>query len=199
MLLYEPLLWLVVESGPRGGLQLVFNRNGVADKSSLANTPGNTLGCHLLLAKVGVSGPETPNTWTYKILGVIVRSPFIVWAPSRYGRVAILWFRQFLCHRDPPTPHVTFSQIGSYTVYTYRRWAGCHRDPPPPPMWPKVTQLPHMWSLAKLGHIQCTHMGGGLDVTGTPLPPPPTVGLQRPYGQYTVYTYGRWAGYDIWY
>ncbi len=71
--------------------------------------------------------------------------------------MAILWFRQFLCHGPPPPPHVTksdpvtpyvtFSQIGSYIVYTYGRWAGCHR------------------------------------------PPPPTEGLQRPYGQYTVYTH----------
>ncbi len=29
---------------------------------------------------------------------VIVRSPFMVWAPSSYGRAAILWFRQFLHH-----------------------------------------------------------------------------------------------------
>ena len=45
-------------------------------------------------------------------------------------------------------------------------------------------------------------MGGGLDVTdlmshlglGPPPPPTPTEGLQRSYGQYTAYTYERWAG-----
>ena len=30
-------------------------------------------------------------------------------------------------------------------------------------------------------------------------PPPPAEGLQRPYGQYTIYTYGRLARYDTWY
>ena len=81
---------------------------------------------------------------------LIVRSPFMVWAPSSYGSAVILWFRQKLCH----WPQVTLGP----------------RTPPHPPNWrsPKAT-----WA------IYSTHMGGGLDVTdlmshlelGPPSPP----------------------------
>ncbi len=38
-----------------------------------------------------------------------MQSPFIVWAPSSYGRVAILWFRQNLDVPDPQSPPLNVS------------------------------------------------------------------------------------------
>ena len=59
---------------------------------------------------------------------LIVRSSFMVWAPSSYGRAAILWFRQKFCPRTSRPPITSTEGLqrpyGQYTVYTYGRWAG---------------------------------------------------------------------------
>ncbi len=119
---------------------------------------------------------------------LVVWSPLMVWAPSSYGMVAILWFIQNLDGTDPPPPPCDLQrQFGPNTVYTYGRLAGCHRPPPPPeglqrPFGPNTVCA--CGSKGKLGQIQCTHMAGWLDVTA----PPPTESVRNalfnlvPYG-----------------
>ena len=76
----------------------------------------------------------------WSCLVVIVPSPFMVWAPSSYGRAAILWFRQKFVP-DPLVPPCDLKRpfgpntvnthckrpFGPNTVYTYVRLAGCPR------------------------------------------------------------------------
>ena len=80
-------------------------------------------------------------------LVLVVWSPFMVWAPSGYSRVAILWFRQKFCPR-PPVPPCDLQPFGLNTMYTYGRLAGCPRPRSPP----------RKGSKGYLGQIQCTHM-----------------------------------------
>ena len=100
----------------------------------------------------------------------------MVWARS-YGTVAILWFRQNVCPRPPPTPHVISSHLGQIQC-THGRLAGCPRPPGPHCMvqkaiWTKYSV--YIWKVGWMSH-------------------PPTEGLQRPFGSNTVFTYGRLAG-----
>ena len=62
---------------------------------------------------------------------LVVRSPFMVWAPSGYGRAAIVCFRDVpgpLSHMGPlPLAEGLQRPYGQYRsiLYTYGRWAGC--------------------------------------------------------------------------
>ena len=116
-------------------------------------------------SQVGLFGPK-------EILkDLFVRSPFMVWAPSSYGRAAILWFRQKFC----PGPLVTLGP-GTPTPTPYPpHWRS------PKPIW--AIYSIHIW---EVGWMSWTWH---LDL-GTPYPPP----LKASKGQYTVSTYGRWAG-----
>ena len=63
----------------------------------------------------------------------IVRTPFMVWAPSGYSRAAILWFWDV--PRTPPPTHTPCDlQLiwAKYSVYTHMAVRWMSRTPPPP-------------------------------------------------------------------
>ncbi len=62
----------------------------------------------------------------------------MVWAPSSYGRAAILWFRQFLCPIPPPHWRSTKAIWAIYSIHIWEvGWmsqTSCHTWPGTPPL-----------------------------------------------------------------
>ena len=84
------------------------------------------------------TSPMTQSKTRFQSWCIFVRSPFMVWAPSSHGRVAILWFR------DVPGP---LSHIGG-----------------PPPWWrsPKATWAiysVHIWEVGWMSQDLCHTWG----------------------------------------
>ncbi len=85
--------------------------------------------------EVGDNGVQTGVCWGLSFAGLftpararqlVVRSPFMVWAPSGYGMAAILWFRQIWMSQPPPAPlKVSRGHMGNIEQYTvYYKYCG---------------------------------------------------------------------------